>query len=51
MYDVNADKKYYVVGVVSNGIGCGDPGIPGMYTRVSSYITWLESAAKLLMTP
>jgi secreted trypsin-like serine protease len=30
-----------LVGVVSWGFGCGDPGLPGMYARVSSYASWI----------
>ncbi|XP_012156805.2 serine protease snake-like [Ceratitis capitata] len=31
----------YVVGITSYGIGCGT-GTPGVYTRVASYIDWIE---------
>ncbi|CAK1542034.1 unnamed protein product [Leptosia nina] len=36
------DSMYYVIGVTSFGIGCALPNLPGMYTRVSSVIDWIE---------
>uniref|UniRef100_A0A8D8HCR5 Serine protease persephone n=1 Tax=Culex pipiens TaxID=7175 RepID=A0A8D8HCR5_CULPI len=33
------DKKYFLVGVVSTGSGCGS-GVPGLYTRVANYLQW-----------
>ncbi|XP_049278551.1 serine protease snake-like [Anopheles funestus] len=34
--------RYYIVGITSNGGICGTVNRPGLYTRVSSYIGWIE---------
>ncbi|XP_022176326.1 venom protease-like isoform X2 [Myzus persicae] len=35
-------NQFYLIGVVSYGFAeCGDPGHPGVYTRVASYMDWI----------
>lgn len=33
-----------LIGIVSTGIGCARPGLPGIYTRVSEYANWIVDA-------
>ncbi|XP_014488987.1 PREDICTED: proclotting enzyme-like [Dinoponera quadriceps] len=37
--------RWVNIGIVSWGIRCGDPGFPGIYTRVSSYLDWIFANA------
>ena len=38
----NGDRV--LVGIVSQGVGCANPGYPGLYTRVSAYQSWIKRA-------
>ena len=40
--DDSANQRYQLAGIVSWGIGCAKSGLPGVYTKVSNYIDWIE---------
>jgi len=35
-------NTYYLIGVVSYGFKCAEPGYPGIYARVTSYVDWIN---------
>ncbi|VVC37366.1 Hypothetical protein CINCED_3A008244 [Cinara cedri] len=37
-----SSNQYYLIGLVSFGFRCGEAGYPGVYTRISNYIEWIE---------
>ncbi|CAG9855116.1 unnamed protein product [Phyllotreta striolata] len=38
--------RYYQIGVVSYGFRCAEVGYPGVYTRVTKFINWIENNIK-----
>ncbi|GLH06073.1 Trypsin alpha-3 [Gryllus bimaculatus] len=39
---VKENGKNILIGIVSFGYGCGQPGTPGLYTRVASFLPWIR---------
>ncbi|XP_042899849.1 proclotting enzyme [Parasteatoda tepidariorum] len=36
------DGKFYLIGLVSFGKKCAEPGVPGVYTRITNFLDWIE---------
>lgn len=41
-----SDHRYHIVGIVSFGLGCGNPEYPDVHTRVSQFLDWIGEYVK-----
>ncbi|KAJ8888866.1 hypothetical protein PR048_008360, partial [Dryococelus australis] len=39
---IGEGDQMMVVGIISTGIGCARPRLPGLYTRISEYMVWIK---------
>ena len=42
------EGEYRLIGVISAGYECAEPGWPGIYTRVSAFLDWIRENKQII---
>ncbi|XP_055928481.1 proclotting enzyme-like [Argiope bruennichi] len=45
----HTDGRFYLIGIVSFGKKCAEPGVPGVYARISHFIDWIVQQVEKTM--
>ncbi|CAL1274439.1 unnamed protein product [Larinioides sclopetarius] len=45
----HTDGRFYLIGIVSFGKKCAEPGVPGVYARINHFIDWIEKQVENTM--
>lgn len=43
----DSSRRWTIQAVVSFGAKCANPGYPGVYTRVTKYLSWVTNSSKV----
>lgn len=41
------ERRWVLAGIVSNGVKCGEPFLPGVYTKVAEFLPWIYEQIRI----